>query len=72
MKNIDFENCNNFKIRNKWIFFVLFYNRANITDAKTQEKEEIFYFLRLFSNYRQETSLCIKRGHLPKRDTLSS
>ena len=57
MKNIDFENCNNFRIRNKWIFSFCFI-RWQILLMQKLEKRKIFLFLRLFSNYGQETSLC--------------
>ena len=43
MKNTDFENFNNFKIHNEVDIFVLFYNRANITDEKTRKMENISF-----------------------------
>ena len=42
MKNIDFENCNYFKIRNKWIFSFCFITGQILLMQKLKKKKNIF------------------------------
>ena len=43
MKNIDFENCNNFKIRNKWTFSFCFITGQILLMQKLEKGKYLFF-----------------------------